>query len=296
MGLKPRQRIKLLMTSKEPLSGTLRIVLKGDKVEVHQTTEIEVKEFKKGEVRAIDKGFKRVITSSSGNKYGEGFNELLKDESNRLSDKNRKRNKLRALSKKYEESNDIVKAENIRQNNLGIKKYNHFKEKGRNNLKDFINHTLNQFFISENPATLVVEDLTYNRVWNKKLSRIVRRYLSSWLKGYLQERLDYKTMLNGVQQVVVNSAYGSQVCHICGRFGDRRDDRFYCEVHGEIYADHNAAVNYLIRLNDPEIKVYTSLLRVKQVLEARLRLSNQDSRYSVVKITGQSESELTEYV
>lgn len=60
MGLKPRKRIRLLMTSTEPLSGSLRIVLKDKRIEVHQAVEVEAKEFIKGEARAVDKGFSEV--------------------------------------------------------------------------------------------------------------------------------------------------------------------------------------------------------------------------------------------
>src|SRR3990172_1063686 len=128
MGLKPRKRIRLLMTSTEPLSGSLRIVLKDKRIEVHQAVEVEAKEFIKGEARAVDKGFSEVITSSSGRKYGAGFNEKLKAESYRLSGKNKKGNKLRALTDKYEKKGDIVKTEIIKKNNLGKKKYFHQKE------------------------------------------------------------------------------------------------------------------------------------------------------------------------
>ena len=288
MGLKPRKRIRLLMTSTEPLSGSLRIVLKDKRIEVHQAVEVEAKEFIKGEARAVDKGFSEVITSSSGRKYGAGFNEKLKAESDRLSGKNKKRNKLRALTDKYEKKGDIVKTEIIKKNNLGKKKYFHQKEINLNKIKQIINLSLNQFITGERPAVMVTEDITFTN-WNKKLPKKVKRYFSSWLKGYLQGRIDYKTMLNGVQQVVVNSAYGSQVCHLCGRFGIRNGDKFYCEVHGVLDADHNAALNYLARMSDPDITVYTPYRKVKDILQERLRLSNQDSRYSVIK-TGQSES------
>ncbi|OFY71428.1 MAG: hypothetical protein A3G23_13530 [Bacteroidetes bacterium RIFCSPLOWO2_12_FULL_37_12] len=293
MGLIPRQRIRLLMTSKESLSGNIRIVLKGNRVEVHQTTEIETKDFIKGEARAIDKGFSEVITSSSGRKYGEQFNQLLKTESDRLSVKNKNRNKIRGLLKKYEERGDIVKTEIIKKHNLGKKKYFQQKEFNLNEIKQFINLSLNQFITEEKPAVLVTEDLAFTN-WNKRFSKRVKRYFSSWLKGYLQERINYKTMLNGVQQVVVNSAYSSQVCYLCGLFGIRKGDKFYCDIHRVLNADYNAAVNILARMSDPGIGVYTPYRKVKDILQERLRLSNQDSRYSVQ--TGQSESERAEYV
>lgn len=295
MGLLPRKRIRLQMTSSIETAGNLRIVLKGNRLEIHQAEDIQINSNSGIEQRAIDKGFTAVITSNSGKKYGDGFNELLKEESNRLLEKNKTRNKICALAKKYEEAGDVVKAETIKENNLGKKKYYHQKEIDSNEIKRFINLSLNRFFIEEKPALLAVEDLTFTS-WEKKLSKQVKRYFSSWLKGYLQERIDYKAMLNGVQQVVVNPAYGSQVCHLCGCFGIRRGDKFYCEIHGELDADHNAALNYLARMSDSEITVYTPYHKVKDILQERLRLSNQDSRYSVVNTAGHSESESTEYV
>ena len=294
MGLTPRKRVRLQMTSSTESTGNLRIVLKGKHIEIHQAEDIQVNPIEGKDKRAIDKGFSEVITSSSGRKYGEQFNQLLKKESDRLSEKNKKRNKIRALTDKYEKKGDIVKSEIIKKNNLGKRKYFYQKEINLNEIKQFINLSLNRFITEERPAVMVTEDLRFTN-WNKKLSKNVKRYFSSWLKGYLQERIDYKTMLNGVQQVVVNSAYGSQICHLCGRFGVRNGDKFYCEVHGVLDADHNAALNYLARMSDPDITVYTPYRKVKDILQERLRLSNQDSRYSVIK-TGQSESERTDYV
>lgn len=279
MGLVPRKRIKLQMTSSIEPRGNLRVVLLGQKIEIHNAVEIPTLPLNGKENRALDKGFNAVITSSSGKKYGEGFNEILKAESDRLSKKNKKRNKLYVLAKKYEEKGDIVKAETIRKYNLGKKKYFHRKEDNLNEVKRFINYSLNSFFTKEKPSILVSEDLTFTS-WTKKLSKKVKRYFSSWLKGYLQKRLDFKTMLNGVQQVVVNPAYSSQVCHLCGHFGVRKEDKLYCIIHGELDADYNAAINILARMNDSEISVYTPYHKVRGILQERLRLSNQDSRYS----------------
>ena len=290
MGLTPRKRIRLLMTSSVIPKGNLRVVLNGNRVEIHSAEDITVNPLCGTQERALDKGFTEVITSSSGKKYGEGFGKLLIKESDRLSEKNKKRNKLRALAKKYEKKGDIIKAETIRKFNLGKKKYAHQKEVNNNDIKRCVNTALNDFFEEEMPAVIGAEDLTFAN-WSRKLPKRVKRYFSSWLKGYLQERLDFKTMLNGVQQVVVNAAYGSQVCYLCGCFGIRRGDKFYCETHGELDADHNAALNYLNRMHDPDITRYTPYRKVRDILEARGRLSTHDFRYSVLQ--GQSKSERT---
>lgn len=295
MGLIPRKRIHLLMTSAVIPDGNLRVVLKGNKIEIHRGEDVTIEPLRGTATTSLDKGFTEVITSSSGKKYGDGFGKLLAAESDRLSEKNAKHNKLRSLAEKYEEKGDIVKAETIRQFNLGKKKYAHQKEVSSNNIKRFINSSLDNFFKTEQPAVVGAEDLTFTN-WSKKLSKKVKRYFSLWLKGYLQERLDFKAVLNGVQQVVVNPAYGSQVCHLCGCFGIRKGDRFYCEVHGELDADYNAALNYLARMTDTEITLYTPYRKVKNILQERLRLSTQDSRHSIAPAIGQSESEKTDYV
>jgi transposase len=89
------------------------------------------------------------------------------------------------------------------------------------------------------------------------------------------------------------SSGNGRASNLCGCFGVRKGDIFYCEVHGEMEADHNAALNYLARMDDPEITVYTPYRKVKDILQVRLRLSNQDSRHSAVTTVGQSESSLT---
>jgi hypothetical protein len=291
MGLTPRKRIRLCMTSSVEPKGTIRVVLRDKTIEIHHTEDIQVNQTDGTEQVAIDKGFTHVLTSSSGKKYGEGFNTLLKTESDRLSEKNKIRNKLYALVKKHEDKGNVIKAEQLKQNNLGKKKYINQKKNNREKLKHFINLSLNKFFTAEKPVMIGVESLTFTN-WNKKLPKKIKRYFSSWLKGYLQERISFKAMLNGVQQVVVNAAYGSQVCHLCGHFGVRRGDKFHCGNHGVLDADHNAAVNYLARMSDHEITVYTPYRKVKDILQERLRLSNQDFRNP--SLTGQSKSERAE--
>ena len=100
------------------------------------------------------------------------------------------------------------------------------------------------------------------------------------MKGYIRERLEYVSQLNGVKLEDVNAAYTSQTCHLCGAFGVRKGDKFYCAEHGEMDADYNASLNILLRFFDEEIKLWMSPQQVKAILLERLRLSNQDSRYA----------------
>jgi len=294
MGLKPRERIHLLLTSDvAPEKGAnIRIVLDGSRIELHHMMEIEAKQNTSKNIIAIDKGFTEVIATSKLKRYGSGFNEHLKQESDRLSEKNKKRNKLRSLVKKYEAKGNFVKAATIKNENLGKKKYQHQKARNRAKLETFINTALHSFFKAEEPIILVHENLNFTS-WNKSLSKKVKRYFSSWLKGYRRERLEYLAQLNGVELVAVNAAYSSQVCHVCHAFGVRKGDKFYCAEHGEFDAEFNATLVLLDRLFDEEITVWMSPQQVKTILLARLLLHNQASRHLA---KGQTESELTQSV
>lgn len=290
MGLEPRKRIRLMLSSsvKPKDTANMRLVIKGNRIEAHFAEDVHVSENGSENVVAVDMGFSEVLTSASGRKYGAGLGELLKAESDRLSDKNRKRNKLRALVKKYEEKGDFIKAEIIKANNLGKRKCITQKRYNRQKIENLINRAVKTLVSSENPKILVMEKLSFIS-WKQRLPKKIKRYFSSWLKGFLRKRIEYIAYLNGVQVEAVNPAYTSQVCHLCGSFGFRRGDKFHCALHGVADADYNASANLLARRLDPDISLFTPKERVKEILLARLRLPNQDSRHPLC--SGQSESE-----
>jgi hypothetical protein len=51
--------------------------------------------------------------------------------------------------------------------------------------------------------------------------------------------------------------------------GKRSGDKFYRATGDVLQADHNAALNVLARLSDPEIKRYTPYREVRRILLAR---------------------------
>jgi len=288
--LTPRKRLHILLSSNIPPNPgkNIRIVLKDNKIEIHYMLEVEPKVPKTNNIIAVSKRFKEVLVSSNNNSYGIGFNDLIKQESNRITDKNSKRNKLNALVRKYESKGEFIKADLIRENNLGKKKYNHQKAISQNKIKTFIGTAINKFFKEEQPAIVIEENLNFSYPTN--ISKVTRRYFKIWQKGYIKKRLIETAMLNGVKHETVNPAYISQICHLCGRFGVHKNDKFYCEVHGEIYAGYNASRNILARYFDKEITLFTPFKKVKEILQERLRLSNQDSRHLLK--ASQSESEM----
>ncbi len=217
----------------------------------------------------VDKGYKTMLVSSSGNSYGEGLNKLLSEETERLNMVNQKRNPYYAMVRTLKDKGDFEKAERILQNNLGNKKYNRHKQKHDSTVKSYINCELNRLIETEKPSKIGGENLTFVS-WDDKYPKHIRRKLSRWIKGYIDERLSFKCDVNGIEYEYVNPAYTSQECHKCGCLGKRgTQEKFVCEICGTFHADENAAKVIKKRLYDKDITLYTPYKKVKEIIEKR---------------------------
>ena len=94
--------------------------------------------------------------------------------------------------------------------------------------------------------------------------------MSRWVKGYIDERLEYKAGCWNITVTVINPAYTSQYCHICGQHVDRNNDTVKCPSCGTLDANINAAKNILHRKHDKEITLYTPYKKVKEILDKRI--------------------------
>lgn len=274
MSLVPRERMHLLLTSPKRFGGNIRIVLKGRLVEVHYTEKEECPEprAEPQQIIGVDKGFTEVLTDSNGQIYGDEFGEMLKIESDRLSEKNKKRNKIRSVAQKAEVKGNIAKSSRIRRNNFGRKKYDRQKHKARKIIRTYIGQAVHQLIETNHPDMVIGENLNFSYNGKKKLPRKVRRYFSSWLKGQLQDIITMRCQRSGAAFAPVNAAYTSQVCSWCGCFGTRSGDIFHCpNCSREANANYNAARNTLQRYNDPDIGLFTPFREVKRILEERFR-------------------------
>jgi len=271
--LTPRKRLKIKLTDTAKRDGNIRVVIDklNQRVEIHSTIEVKVKENDNTNIVAIDKGFSKMLSTSNNSFYGIELSEKLIELSEKLNRKNKQRNKLRSLYKKYLEKGNLKKAKKIKRFNLGTKKYNRQKSKVKSNIESYINKSINEFIENEKPKIVVAEDLSFTTKSRSKKPKKVNRWLNSWLKGYIQDRLEYKLSANGTELTIVNPAYTSQICHLCGLLGKRKGDRFYCETHGVVDADYNASV--LQRYYDNEISLFTPYKKVKQILISRLEVS-----------------------
>ena len=102
--------------------GSIKLVLKGNKVELQYTATLTNKKAEDGPIVALDMGYTEVFTTSNGEHFGTDLGDLLSTKSDLLTEKGRARNKLRAIRDKAIANGDFKKARNINRFNLGVQK------------------------------------------------------------------------------------------------------------------------------------------------------------------------------
>lgn len=274
-----------LSTNKIPSGANIRIILKDSNlIELHYAIKTESKEDHGDQTIGIDKGYTEAFVDSDGVVYGEGLGKLLSSESDYRNEKGKKRNKLYALEKKYKSQGKLVKANNIRNNNLTKKKLNNRKFHFEQIVKTLIYTAVHQ--LCTKAKEIVTEDLTF--ISTRKLGKNLNRRLSSWTKGLLKDAVDQVSRRKQVTTHYVNAAYTSQIDSSTLCFtGYRCGDLFYQESGDCIQADYNGARNVLSRKYDTEITRWMKANTVKSILEKRteyhleLRRSNSWSSCNI---------------
>ena len=245
----------------------LRIILKGESVEIHYATE-------KGEGRpcgtaeiGVDKGYTEAFTDSDGAHHGEKFGAVLSAYSNQVSKTGKARNKLHALEKKHRAAGRIAKAERIRANNLGRVKLEARRDRTQNRLRTIAYQAAHTMV--DKAAVVGSEDLT-SPIRGKTQWRNYNRRMSAWAKGVLAQALEEVCTQRGATHVVVNAAYTSQMDSFTGLLeGRRAGDKFYRANGDVLQADFNAARNVRSRIHDREIARFMPHKQVKQILLPR---------------------------
>jgi IS605 OrfB family transposase len=245
----------------------LRVILKGDVVEVHYAAEkaagrpcgtVEV---------GVDKGYTEAFADSDGGYHGEKFGAVMTAYSDTVAKTGKARNKLHALEKKHRSAGRIAKADRIKASNLGRVKLEARSDRTQKHLRTIAYQAAHA--IVDRAAVVGSEDLT-SPIKGKVQWRKYNRRMSAWAKGVLAQALDEVCEQRGATHVVVNAAYTSQMDSFTGLLeGKRKGDKFY-RVNGDVLqADTNAARNVRARIHDPEITRYMPHLQVKQILLAR---------------------------
>lgn len=281
-GLVQRQMVRIPLNTTIAPVGTLRLILRNNRVEVHyQIDAAEMATSQRpcgGATVGVDKGYTEALTDSDGAHHGANLGRLLTVESDRLKERNRRRAKLRSIANT---PTDRAKADRVRRHNLGTIKRDRQAAKHRAQVRTEVFAAVHR--VVDKAAVVVAEDLTKSFAGRKPLGKNTNRRLAGWTKGVTAEALRNVSERRGSTLVHVNAAYTSQACHQCGAFGHRAGDRLHCTRCGVVWhADVNAAINVLQRHGDTDITLHTPYRAVKQILQERadrhrIRLPIQDS-------------------
>ena len=252
--------------------GNIRVVILNNRtLQMHYSSEVSEKECTStSEIIGLDLGYSEVFVDNHNQIYGDDFGKILQNKSDQLKLKNQKRNKLYALEKKYIAQGKIKKARNIRKSNLGRIKYDRLINRQNANSKRIVNQAINELTTNYESSTIVTENL--NQPIRKKVGKNWNRRLSSWIKGFIKERIEFKALAKGFSHKPVNAAYTSQTCPVCSYVDkrNRKQDKFECLHCRHVgHSDHVAAMNIANRYLDLEITIFTPYQKVKQILLAR---------------------------
>ena len=261
---KKRNKFELVSVNKNIYTSEATVHFIGNKVRIGFPIDVKRKKLNTDNVNdiGIDKGFIDLITTSNNTVYGQRFCDIVKFHIDKYLEKQKERGKYWSLYHKYKDTNP-KKAENIKNNNLGYIKFNKNKNLTKETKKKFINHSINEFIETEKPTEIIVEDLSWDKKSNKKKYGLGFE-LSSWDKGYLQERIEFKAYENNIKVVEVNPAYTSQICSCCGKLGERNGKQFKCNICGIVLdADYNASLN----IKNRKKTSITKYMKPNEVLE-----------------------------
>jgi len=279
-GLERGKRIAIPLNTNLLPSGTLRLIVRDGRIEVHYAVASDVcctKPCGEKEV-GIDKGYSEVFVDSDGQVHGSGLGDLLSAESDVLKVKYQRRNQLKAFAETKPH-----KAKAILKNNLGRKKLDERKRIHTQRVRDKVFKAVHS--VVDSSKTIVCEDLSSPIASQKRYGKDQNRRLSGWVKGLIAEALNSVSQRRGSTLVFVNCAYTSQMDSRHGvLWGHRHGETFHCFDGVVLDADENAARNVLARKDDLEIRLWTPYKRVKSILhertelfQKRLGLLNQDT-------------------
>ena len=267
--LEKYKRINIPVKDTRTFTSNLTVKWDNNILKIYAPVEIKPKVNTNTTIIGVDKGYSSLLTTSTGNKYGTKYKQISTPYIEKQLKKNKNRSRLYQLYINYLEKGNLYKANQIYKNNLGNSKYYKNQNKYQETLKAYINSSINQMLIAEKPKEIVKEDLTW--VGNKKQgSKQLKNRLNKWMKGYLDEQLEFKAELNGIKITNINPAYTSQIHHKCKTLGIRNFETFTCPKCNETEdADINAAKNILDRKYETQITKYTPVEKIKKYYQAK---------------------------
>ncbi|MCE7009457.1 transposase [Kibdelosporangium philippinense] len=272
-GLVRRQMVRIPLNTAVAPTGTLRLILRHHRVEVHY--QIDASTLKSSARPAgsreigIDKGYSEVLTDSDGVHHGTELGALLSAESDHRRNKCLYRAKIRSVAEKAIAAGDRGKAERIARNNLGTAKRHRRSSRWQQTVRTATFRAVHA--VVDKASMIAAEDLTKTFTGDsRRRGPNVNRRMAAWTKGITAEALANVSERRGSVLTLVNAAYTSQVGPCCRALGRRSGDRLHCTRCGVVWhADHAAAINVLHRVGDPDITLHTSHQRGKRIVQER---------------------------
>ena len=265
---KRRQRIELISKNTKQYQTEATVKIDENKIRIGFPIKVKQKALKNNEINeiGIDKGFIDLITTSNNKIYGHRYCDEIKGHTDKYLLTQKERGRYWTLYYKYKTINP-EKAERIKKNNLGYIKFNKNKKLTKETKKKFINEAINRFIKEEKPTEIIVEDLSWTKKSKKKRYRLGFD-LSTWDKGYLQDRIEFKAYEKNITIIIVNPAYTSQICSCCYKLGKRVGKTFECNSCNQVLdADYNAAINIKKRKENASITTYMKPKKVLEILK-----------------------------
>ena len=221
------------------LSSLNRLDYSNYKIDVCLIKDIKKEKYEpKIEKIGLDLGLNNLFATNLGELYGRHFSKLLKEYDDIISllAKNRQKQKIRTLSKKYKKLINKIKAY----------------------LKNEINRVINAIIRNNKPKEIIIESLNFT---SPKLSKKLNRLISNFGKKIIEEKFKSIEEKYGITVTKVNPAYTSQTCSKCG-YVDKKNrkgqETFICGFCAkEQNADINASKNILARSSGELKDIFT---------------------------------------
>lgn len=257
---------------------TLRLIFRNNKIEIHYQQPMEklqrkIRPTPLKNTLGLDASPQHGYIDSEGNKVIEDIGEMEKSYIGESTRVNKERAKLKARVNQLGASGNFAKARRIKDNNLGTIKKTKKRVSHQGKMKTKIYTSLHS--LCDRADHLVTENLSHMKIKKGKFSKKSNHRLSRWTRGVINDSLQKVSDSRGSRVSMVNPAYTSQICNVCGFLGIRKGSIFTCDNPGcsnykvDVCADTNAARNTKNRLRDSEISLYTPYKDVYTMIKKR---------------------------
>lgn len=228
----PRKRIRLPLKDDRECDRQIRICIRKNDAAIALPVNVRKRRHEDFQNTIfVHLGYRDMCTLSTGTIYGEGLGTLASAKTERLTEKNRERSRMRKSYRDSLAEGDRKKAADIETNNLGGAKYDRQKKKEQAHIESYINAGINRMLENEKPGTIVI---TKPVIAGKRKSgyKPANRKLSESPQGYVRSRLLQKCETNGITLVEISSKGTGSICSQCGAEGKRLAQGFVCEKCG----------------------------------------------------------------